>query len=118
MGRRTGIGASNRQGEKTIMVAVAPIYRPENMKPCISCRQDMMKYTAWSNQGGFQKKSDDTCDKCQVYGYPRQYGVSIPYPCKNACGQLIIVESVTSPKGAFKTGKRVNCDKCIKEKRK
>tara|TARA_Y100001963_G_C6453831_1_gene297059 strand:- start:214 stop:528 length:315 start_codon:yes stop_codon:yes gene_type:complete len=104
------------------MGAPTPWLRPENMKPCISCRQDMMKYSPayflHGSQAGLEKESDNICDECQLYGYPRQYGVSIPYPCKNACGQLILVESVTTPKGAFKSNNRVNCDKCIKEKKK
>ena len=84
--------------------------RPENMKPCISCRNLMTALQALER--------DNLCKECQEYGHPRQYGVTIPYPCKNDCGQLILIKSVTTPKGAFKTSNRVNCDKCIKEKKK
>ena len=85
-------------------------FRPENMKPCISCRNPMTALKALEN--------NNICYECQEYGYPREYNVTIPYPCRNACGQLILIKSVTTPKGAFKTNNRVNCDKCIKEKKK
>ena len=56
-----------------------------------------------------------SCEICKKYGFPNEEH-NLPYPCKT-CGQNFEVEHVTSPKGLFKSGNRVNCDKCIKEKK-